>query len=529
MSPVEKTYPAETASISTMVDDAIQMLADRDINKKLLVEYRLLLEEIGIKMVEKAAPGAQFSLRMTRRTGVYSLKISCAGAPIVLERENEDDIGGRILEEYANCLGQSYMAGVNIITFSTSTPSNSTLYKCCISMLLASAVGAILLLTLPGNTVTWIDENILNPFVILFSNFMSTIAMPVAFFSLATFIISFQMSLDRDPRFLRLSIRYIFTSIVAYLVGMGAALLVVRCGFYTELTAYRTANTNFMGSSLRDLITSAVGSNIIEPFTLKNPLPMLTLAVIVGFAAANYFGPGGDTTRQAVNNVNAMFCKMLDLVYTTIPFFLFIAFLSGWLMNGFAYVKTLLSALVLIVLPMIGMLCFYALQVRFSGIRLRDFLRDYGDLIAENFKIGSNIQALPYNKRMLYRRTRVPGTFLYDGLKLGTTMNMDGNCLMIATFITVFVRACGISIPAGQYVAIFLVLLLVSVGAPNQPGSFLLVMVVLMDFMGISTQLYGYVLIIEAVTGKFYSFINSLGDVVTMIIEVHRLKKTEKV
>ena len=522
---MSQAFPADMDQVAEIVGASEKILADSHINKKLLDEYRLLIEEIVLKLIENSKPGSEITVTRVKRIGGVNIKIGCPGTPIVLGEQDEMDIGGRIIEEYSDYLRQSYSSGTNYITFTTSY--DSTLLLSVGSLVLSVVVALLLGLFFDGTQIEWINDNLIYPCVIIFTRALQTMALPAAFFSLASFLVTLNLSLDKDLRIKRLFFRYFGTSLVA--IGVGAICWAVyrAFGFLTyDLTAFSVARENFMGQSVQEFLTQTVSSNIIDPFIVTNPLPMLIIAVLLGFGAASFFGPEGDTTRKAISSINGLFCRALNIVYSSIPIFLFFALLTKWLSAGAGYALVLLSYFGMLILPLVLMFVVYAIQMILSGVNPITFVKDYAEVILENLRIGSNIQALPYNKRMIYRKTKMQSGLLREGLNLGTLMNMDGNCMIISTTILVLLTCTGVQLSVVQVISMLFIIILLSVGAPNQPGSFQLSMIVLMAYVGISGDLYGDILIIEAFTGKLYSCVNALGDIVTMVMESHRLKKS---
>jgi len=518
-----KTFPAVTESISEITQYTEQRLEEKRVTESLINEYRLLIEEIAIKLIEKAAPNAEISVSVVRSMGSISIELHCQGQVISLAAEDEFDFGGRILEEFGNNLSQTYSAGKNHVTFSSTNNSRALLFD--IISVAASLLVVLLLRTYcSGDQIAWMKDNIAYPITVVFTRCMQILATPVAFFSLAAFLIELQMTLNRDRRVVRLVVRYFVTSIVAMLIGL-ALWLLTRDVISLETSSYVANSDNFMGSSVKDILLGLMGNNILEPFMLTNPIPMLMLGILAGVAVSRQFGEYGATARKAINTCCSTFCGMLNLAYSVIPFFMFFALLYQWLDGGYQRVFEIFKLVALGAVPIVVLLLFYALQMIGSGYSPISFVREYGDILLENLKIGSNVEAVPYNRRMLYRKEKIQRDYLNMALELGSVMNMDGNCVMVATCILFQLTMAGLHLEPVQEIGMAVIMLLISVGAPNQPGSFLICMAVLMSFVGLSTEAYSTLLIMEAFLGKLYSTANSVGDITTIVLEWKKLQK----
>lgn len=526
---MSKAFPAITESVSPVVEYVSAALERDKVNPKLSYEYQLMVEEIVFKLVDHATPNAEITVDVFKRLGGLNIHLTCPGKAIVLAQEDEFDLGGKIIEGFSDYLRQSYSAGVNRITFaSTTTESNHFLLMTALSISLSLIAAIVLKIFCTPQQLIWLDESIVYPVVGLFTRCMQTMATPVAFFSLAAFLVTLHQSLSNDHRLIQICIRNFLVSLIALGIGVVVWQIYKDLGITLQLSLNRTDTNDFMGNTVADFLNQAVSGNIIDPFLSTNPIPMLVIGVLLGIAAGDFFGPEGDGARRGIASVNGLFCKMMDVVYGTIPLFMFFALLRGWMQAGFSYYLMLIRNLLLFIPAIFLLLVVYVLQMLFAGVSPLRFFRNYKDVLWENLKIGSNLNAMPYNKRMILRRTKMPRDILDAGLQLGGLMNMDGNCIMISTEIVGMIISAGVALNTTKFFMLMLVSILLSVGAPNQPGSFLLSTIVLMSLVGITGDLYADLLLVEALYGKVYSCLNAVGDIVTMVIEGERIKKKQK-
>ena len=510
------SFPTDLDSVQKIVHLVEEAFLEKGVNEKLSHEYQLLIEELSLKLIEGAGLGAQIDVTVSHNMGHLRVKLDCVGQPVFLGKQDPDDFGGQILEEFSDYLSQSYSAGVNHVTFQPSSIDKMPLI-CLISLASAILVGSLFRFIATPETQQWVIENLFYPIVLVFANCMQAIALPTAFFSLSAFIITFYLTLDRNSNILKIAVRYIVTSLVAMLISTLMWRIYCGMGVKFDVSDFQTVGNHFMGTSIRDFLSNLVSTDIVTPFLISNPLPMLMLSIILGVAASTLFGQSGQIMRHAIGSINSICERMINMIYGLLPYFLFVAVLQRQIKLGFAYELIILKSLAIFILPILLMLVVYAIQLRINGVKVRDFLHNFSDVLWENLKIGSNIAALPYNKRMIYRKTKMQSSLLKEGLILGNLMNMDGNCLTISLGILILVSSAGIGFSVAEGIGLAFIIILLSIGAPNQPGSFMLCMIVLMMYVGISADLYGDILIIEAFLGKFYSCLNSVGDVVTMV------------
>lgn len=526
---MNKAFPAKIESVAPLVEYVGAALEKEKVNPKLSYEYQLLVEEIVYKLVDHARPKSEITVEIFKRLGGLNIYLTCPGKAVVLAQEDEFDLGGKIIESFSDYLRQSYSAGVNRITFaSTTTESNRFLLFTALSIALSVIAAVVLKLFCTAEQLSWLDESIVYPVVCLFTRCMQTMATPVAFFSLAAFLVTLRQSLTADRRLIQISVRNFLVSLIALGIGFVVWQIYKVLDISLQLPFSKNDADYFIGNKVSDFLDQIVANNIIDPFKISNPIPMLVIGVLLGIAAGDIFGPEGEGARRGIASINGLFCKMTDLVYNTIPIFMFFSLLSGWMQTGFVYFFMLIRNLLLFIPAIFLLLVVYVFELLIAGVSPLRFFLDYKDVLWENLKIGSNLNALPYNKRMLHRKTKIPRDLLDAGLQLGGLMNMDGNCIMVSTGIMGMLISTGVSMTTVEFFMLVFVSILLSVGAPNQPGSFLLSIIVLMSLVGINGNLYADLLVVEALFGKVYSCLNAVGDIVTMVTVGEQLKRDEK-
>lgn len=511
-----KTFPAEMSSITDIIEYSEKCLKISHINEKLLLEYRLLIEEVCIKLIEKAPAEEEFSVTTKTKHNNATVIFSVSGTPVILEQEGPDDFGGIIISEFSDYLRQSYYSGTNHITFSTA--NRSSFQWIVLSIAMSVITSWILSALLTPEQLTYVKSSIVLPINLVFASMMKTLATPLVFFSIAALIVRLYRTFDHDIRLVRLFAAYLITSFSA--IGGGLVIYLITKDFSAamDLSAYKTEAIPGMGNTLSEFLLQFAIDNIIEIFVMFNPLPMLIMAIILGFAACTIFGKEGKSIRSFITNMSKLFGRMLSIIFAGIPIFLYFSLLTAWLEYGIpGYIQMTAPFLLSLLLLLIPMLIIYTLQLAAGGINPFTFIRDYRSILIENIKIGSNINALPYNKRMLARKVRMPSAILKEGLQLGSYVNMDGNCLIISFTAFCMLAGCGDDITLARTVGLTMIIILVSIGAPNQPGSFLIGTTFILSYVGLSQDLCVTMIMIEALTSKIYSSINSIGDIVTIV------------
>ena len=169
----------------------------------------------------------------------------------------------------------------------------------------------------------------------------------------------------------------------------------------------------------------------------------------------------------------------------------------------------------------------YAVRLRAHGIKVIPFMRKLGPLLRENASIGSAIDATPYNIRYCVKTFKMKRAMLERNLPVLAEINLDGNCFILMMFTLTFVFISGMEVPLLNFIGLGLLVLFLSFGAPNQPGSILIgTLIILMYFKSI--DLLCAAIYSEAFLGIAQNLINVIGDIVMVAIEDSKEKAGEE-
>lgn len=254
-----------------------------------------------------------------------------------------------------------------------------------------------------------------------------------------------------------------------------------------------------------------------------SPFPMFVVAVIV-LHSMRYSGKYFENMRIAIETGYTLFSRMLSIVTFTMPFFVFTAFMDFLLSNGFKVIYNLLAMVVIFMLGQIVMILYYALRLFRNRIPLLPFIKKLLPLLIENWRIGSAIDAVPYNIRYCIRYYRVKRQDVENALPVLAQINLDGNCFCITLVSLAYMFTTMESVDAITVLLIAVIIFFLSMGAPNQPGSFLIAFAIILKFLQ-SANLIALAIICEMLFGGFVNTINVVGDIVCVMKLKNRPEK----
>lgn len=356
---------------------------------------------------------------------------------------------------------------------------------------------------------------IVYPVMNLFKNALSMIAMPVTFFALVTSASRFYRTFREGQLGRSLLVRYLVSAAVAVLVGglvFAASTPVEVAG---SLSDYVT-DSQAADDDVVELVANLIPPNIMDPLVKGDSLQLLMLAVIMGLAV------GGVAREfpfvdQLFNAIDRVFVKMLEILFAASPYALFFAVIGLYLAGGFDFVVSLLLmfAAFLVGLALFTGIVLVALKVR--GTSPIAFLKAYLPFAFKVLRTGSTIECIPGNIEYCHETFGISRERLEEMVPFCAHNNMDGNCLFLGITTLSIAYVCGFEIDVSLVVILMIVSIVLSAGAPNQPGSGIICMAVILPMMGVSTEFIVPVIFLDLLAESLIAFTNSIGDAATVV------------
>lgn len=501
-----------------------QWLAQNRFSKDNITETKLLFEALFRDIIEQGFDqDTTLTIKAQRTFGEYNIKFGFEGKSYVPVEKNKDKISPelRIVQAYHDKISYRYRSGYNSIRVVVKRNYRSSLLYCMIGIV--SAILAYLLIgtMLSADQMVEIDKSYMMPLMNQFANAMLMVGAPVTFFSLVKnltdiYIVSEKSSSDR-----KLQIKTIVTSLIAVMLAIGTSFIIAMILSYRD--GYLEGQEAFGGGmNVTQFISSLLPSSIFEPFETYLPFPIIIVALLTTYAFCSV-GEYFDVMQKGVNVCFTFFSKMLNVVMFTLPFFCFLAFLSSLLSDGFINLLVIVEFVGVVFLSLIVMAAFYLIRLLIGGVRIVPFVKKFPPLLWENYKINSAIDALPFNIRYCSREYGFDRKHISAKLPILAQTNQDGNCYLIMLISMIFIHMLGINVSLLQIIGIAVLVLFLSIGAPNQPGSILIGMLIITFYLQ-AKELILVAIYAEVFFGALQNAINVVGDIVTVAIEEQKYK-----
>lgn len=457
--------------------------------------------------------------------GEIDISLGFEGKPFAVLRDEssghtaEDDV----LKVYEDKYDYSYQYGYNAVHITVKRSFQHTLFLSLASILLAILVYIPISAFMSMDDQIRLGEEIVFPLVKLFANAMLMIGAPVTFFSLLKNLTDIYIISERNSVGSRMQAKTIITSVIAVILAIAAGFIIAGI-LESDLGDLAGAGGLEEVPSLPELIESLVPSSIFVPFETIMPFPLIFVALIVTYAFCSV-GKYFDRMKDAVDACYTLFSRMMHVVMAAFPFFCFLALLYPLLGSGFDILLVILYITGLSAASLVILAAFYLIRLLIGGVKLRPFLKHLPALMKENYQIGSVIDAVPFNIRYCEKHYGMDRSRITDKFTILAQINLDGNCYLIMLMGMLFVFMMVSKASWYHIIVIAVMVVFLSLGAPNQPGSILIGTLIIALFLKadvlIPTAVY-----LEVFFGAIQNLINVTGDMVTVAIEEKEVWKS---
>lgn len=497
------------------------------ISKQLILENIMVFEALFNDVIRRDISSEnEISIQIKHSFGNPSINMCFAGDRYVPMGGDcvEDEVEYKIIKAYEDKLEYDYHSSYNTIRLNVKRAYEKQTVLC-----LAGFVGAILVFLLLSqllNPAQKIDlrENLILPIESLFTNAMLMIGAPMTFFSILKNLLETRVVSKRNSYAYKLHAQTIETSALMVILAVALGLAIKRfLPFVNGVFGNYDVITNTK-KDLPALISSLVPSNVFDSFKVFSPFPLIFFSVLI-IVALRSAGNQFDRLKGFIDACYVLFSRMLNLVMYFLPAFCFLAFLDILILNGFASLKGVALCWCTVILGIMVVFAVYAVKLKVSGIKVVDFFKQVLPIVRENIKINSAIDAVPYNIRQIGKVFGIGRNYLENTIPVLAQINLDGNCFIITEIAMLLIVSNGASLSWWNYVALAVLVLFLSFGAPNQPGSILIGMLIIFNHLSINGMI-PVAIYCEVLLGSVQNIVNVMGDIVMALSEYRKTLNT---
>lgn len=497
----------------------LDVLKSNNVSGSALSETLLVFEALYNDMLAQGVPeDAVLKVRGISTFGELKIRIGFEGSVYVPSSDQQDDMSADnvVMRTYGEKIEHAYHSGYNNISITVRRNFEKTIALCMFAIVAAILCYALLSRFMDHQQQLALLDDLVFPLEKLFANAMMMVGAPVTFFSLLRNLTDSYIISEKESDIRRIQYRTLASSVAAVVMAVGMSMFI-----YEIIKAFAGGEVGELDmsvkASLAEIIESIVPHSIFETFEVSAPFPLIVFAILVTYAlcsAGRYF----NGMRNVIDACYTLFSKMLSAVMFSLPLFFFLAVLDLLLDTGAAWLVNVILIIAMVYLSLSVLALFYAIRLKVSGVRLGSFVRTLMPLIRENLKINSSIDAVPFNIRYCTTKFGFDRKKLEVSLPVLAQLNLDGNCYLITLIALLTMYVNGVSASWFDIIVIGIVVLFLSMGAPNQPGSIVIGLLIVFNYLGaqdfITVAIYS-----EVLAGNVLTLTNTIGDIVTVAAE----------
>ena len=356
----------------------------------------------------------------------------------------------------------------------------------------------------------------IKPFGTIFLNLIKFCVVPLVLFSIMSGILSMNDVKKVGSAGIKTVIYYLLTTACAITIG-----LLVGSAFKGLFPALGTTDLSYEASSSTSFMDTIVGifpSNFIAPMSSANMLQLIVMALFMGFAIL-LLGDQASGIKSAVNQMNLVFMKCIDMVLKLSPIGVFCLLCPVVAENGASIIGSLAMVLLAAYIAYIlHMVIVYSATVRtLGGMSPARFFKGMMPAMVFAFSSASSVGTLPINLECS-RKLGASDEISSFVLPLGATINMDGTAIYQGVC-AIFIAACyGIQLTFPQMLTVVLTATLASIGTAGVPGAGMVMLAMVLAAVGLPVDGIALVAGVDRIFDMGRTVVNITGDASCAII-----------
>ncbi len=476
-------YRLSAENIDAASEKIEEQLALFSVDKRNVLRFRLMFEEILLNYRDRFGEENEFVLRCEKRFSGLRIVVAVAGENFepFASSENEDDYSPEslrvMLANMGLAPGHRYKNGENIITLSLEKKRRASTVVWLLAAVLFAVAAGLLCLRLPENARELLSGKIIEPVTGKFMGLLSAIAGPLIFLSVLWGI----YSIGDVASFGRIGKRMISRFLLM------SALLLMIVGFATvpffTLSSGIGDRTDF--SDLYQMLLDIVPSNLVKPFTEGNTLQLVFIAVVFG-AAMLVLNDKTTAVAKIVEQLDYLVQFIMKGLNSFIPLIIFLSIFNMIIKKNAGIGVTTLKPVLLTFMGCAVVMAIYTVIVcvhhRISPIL---FMKKLLPTFIIALTTASSSAAFATNMETCEEKIGIDRKIINFGLPLGQSVFMPAAAVVFFSMGICMAETFHVSITAIMLVNLFIISLVLAIAAPPVPGGFAVCITILITQLGI--------------------------------------------
>lgn len=360
----------------------------------------------------------------------------------------------------------------------------------------------------------------------IFMRLVQMIMIPLIFASIISGIVG--NTSDNLKTFgVRLLLYFIFTTVVAILIGL-VVTLIMKPGQYVfemggfpnsgETISENIEKTNLI-KNIPDAISKLIPNNPLESILTGEMLGVVIFTIIIGVAITQLKQETSSPIIRFIEAIQKICMIVVSWAMRLVPYAVFGLMAALLSKIGVEVFLGLGYYMFVVIIGLFFLLVFYLLMVLIvtqqNPIKFLGLIRE-PQLLA--FSTASSAAVMPVSMKTADEKLGVSSNISDFVIPVGATINMDGTALFQCVTTIFMAQAYGIELSMINLVLITSTVVAASIGTPAIPGGGVIILASVLQSAGIPIDGLIIIIGIDRILGMFRTAVNVTGDLTASVI-----------
>lgn len=489
------------------------------------------LEDVLSSLINHSSPSEDLSIKIFSYFGNISVRILCKGTAFGIDElqnqyvfaDLDEDEENVIQELIAKVLGDNisinHKNGINHVQINVKKSPYRQLINTLFALIGGIVFGLLLKNVLSDEINLMLVNSLFSPVYTMFLNALKMIVGPLVLFSIASSISEFDNLRSLGKIAGKVMLMYVFTSFLAIITGRIAYFIapIGNSELMNMVSQNAAAVTPSVSVSLKNTIMNIIPNNIISPFLNGDMLQIIFMAVLLGVGTSLFHN---EKLNEAVKIINGLMSKITAVIISFMPIAVLCSMTKMIVTIDMSNIVSVFAWVPVCYLGHFMMIAVYMLlMVVLTGLNPLKFLKKFSGVMLTGFSTASSNATMPSSMKACDEKLGIASRIYSFSIPLGATINMDGSCVTLIITAFYMARIFGVEINGSELFTIFMMIMVLSMGAPGVPGGNLICISILLPCIGIPSDAIGIIMGVYSLVGMSQTMTNVTGDaIVTTII-----------
>lgn len=525
------TLKAQISNIPEAVSLTQDYLKSLKLKNDAVLSALFSLEDVLSSLINHSSPSEDLNIKIFSYFGNISVRILCKGTAFGIDElqnqyvfaDLDEDEENVIQELIAKVLGDNisinHKNGINHVQINVKKSPYRQLINTLFALIGGIVFGLLLKSVLSDEINLMLVNSLFSPVYTMFLNALKMIVGPLVLFSIASSISEFDNLRSLGKIAGKVMLMYVFTSLLAIITGRIAYFIapIGNSELMNMVSQNAAAVTPSVSVSLKNTIMNIIPNNIISPFLNGDMLQIIFMAVLLGVGTSLFHN---EKLNEAVKIINGLMYKITAVIISFMPIAVLCSMTKMIVTIDMSNIMSVFAWVPVCYLGHFMMIAVYMLlMVVLTGLNPLKFLKKFSGVMLTGFSTASSNATMPSSMKACDEKLGIASRIYSFSIPLGATINMDGSCVTLIITAFYMARIFGVEINGSELFTIFMMIMVLSMGAPGVPGGNLICISILLPCIGIPSDAIGIIMGVYSLVGMSQTMTNVTGDaIVTTII-----------